>query len=228
MVLALLLLPAFARGADITAQLPPGLKAASAAAYERGKITAPLPAELQAGQVRFTGLKADGMYDLRLRLDDGRELRGVDLRWYAPDAAPADEHQFSDEDRQEIQDICNVPSFYDRAQVVRFEGGGGRIAALVNLVRDRDFHAGKGQVIWRSEVWYFRYQAGGWEKVSQQALVLDRQRFASRAEYEKTVARIRFLPALGGVKAGAQVQLSADEVEQGIRMPTEPATRPAH
>lgn len=154
-------------------------------------------------------------------LNDGTRLVGADLSWYAPvaeaSAKPAD---LSDDDRKEIQEICTVPSFYDRCEILLLQGNADHAVGLMQLVRDRDFHAGKGEVIWRAEIWYFEFQNGGWAKVSQQNKVLDRQRFTSREQYVDYVRPIRFVPKLGSIKASekdVRVVLTAEDLKQAAR-----------
>lgn len=155
---------------------------------------------------------------------DGTRLLGVDMAWYAPVPAAAKAGELSEDDRKSIQEICTVPSFYDRCEILLLQGDADRAVGLMQLVRDRDFHAGKGEVIWRAELWYFEFQNGGWAKVSQQNRVLDRQRFTSREKYLEYVRPIRFVPKLGGIKAGGKdtrIELSEDDLKQAVR-PTKP------
>ena len=158
---------------------------------------------------------------LSVMLKDGTRLIGVDMSWYAPVAeAKAKPGELADDDRKAIQEICTVPSFYDRCEILLLQGDADRAVGLMQLVRDRDFYAGKGEVIWRAELWYFEFQNGGWAKLSQQNKVLDRQRFASREKYLQYVRPIRFVPRLGGIKAsekGTRVELSADDLKQSVR-----------
>lgn len=136
------------------------------------------------------------------RLKDGTILLGVNLRWYI--AAKPDPQPISDEDRSEITELLTVASFYDRAVLLHLEGDGQRAVGLMELIRDRDFHAGKGEVIWRAEVWYFEFQNGGWAKVSQQNKLLDRQRFKSADDYASYVKKLRFVPKLTPSAASTQ------------------------
>lgn len=146
----------------------------------------------------------------QVQTKDGLRLVGVDMAWYAPAPSSAAE-PLSDDDRKQIQEICTVPSFYDRCEILLLQGNADRAVGLTQLVRDRDFHAGKGEVIWRAELWYFEFQNGGWAKVSQQNKVLDRQRFASREKLQEYLRPIRFVPKLAGVSAG-RVELTANDL----------------
>jgi hypothetical protein len=129
------------------------------------------------------------------QLKSGLKLIGVDMSWYTP--AKPDPQPLSDDDRAQIKEILTVPSFYDRTVLLKLAGDSQRAVGLMELIRDRDFHAGKGEVIWRAELWYFEFENGGWAKVSQQNKVLDRQRFASADDYAAFVSNIRFVPKLG-------------------------------
>lgn len=130
-----------------------------------------------------------------LSLKDGTRLIGVDMRWYAPPGKQGD--PLMEEDRAAIAEILTVPSFYDTVRMLALEGNSQQAIALVELIRQRDFHAGKGQIIWRVELWYFQFLNGGWAKVAQQNKLLDRQRFADRQSYEMYTASVRYVPKLG-------------------------------
>ena len=147
------------------------------------------------------------------QLRDGTRLVGVDMSWYAP--ATPDQQALSDDDREQIKELLTVPSFYDRTVLLHTEGDSQRVVGLVELVRDRDFHAGKGEVIWRVELWYFEFQNGGWAKVSQQNRVIDRQRFASADDYRRYVSKVRFVPRLGRQSAAtlpSQIPLAPSDL----------------
>lgn len=179
------------------------------------EVTVALP----DGQVVKAAVQAGRPVEVTVK--DGTRLIGVDMGWYAPVAAGAAKAgELGEDDRKSIQEICGVPSFYDRTEILLLQGDADRAVGLMQLVRDRDFHAGKGEVIWRAELWYFEFQNGGWAKVSQQNKVLDRQRFASREKYLEYVRPIRFVPKLGGIKAGekdTRIELSADDLKQAVR-----------
>lgn len=180
-----------------------------------GEVTVVLP----DGQTATSEVEAGR--PVQVQTKDGLRLIGVDMSWYVPIAPAAEKPgELSEEDRREIQGICTVPSFYDRCEILLLLGDADRAVALLQLIRDRDFHAGKGEVIWRAELWYFEFQDGGWAKVSQQSKVLDRQRFASRGQYLEYVRPIRFVPKLGRAQTGnadARIELSADDMKQAAR-----------
>lgn len=140
----------------------------------------------------------------QVRLKDGTRLLGVDLRWYT--TAPPDPEPISDDDRTEINELLTVPSFYDRVVLLHLQGDAHRAVGLMELIRDRDFHAGKGEVIWRAEIWYFEFQNGGWAKVNQQNKLLDRQRFKSADDYAAYLMNLRFVPKLGSSSSTASTR----------------------
>lgn len=167
------------------------------------------PGAVDGQEVRFPKLLPDTPYDISITLRGGKMLAGVDMGWHeeTTDApGPAEKTEpLTAADRKEIEAIVkDVPSFYDRADFLKLSGDGERAVGLVQLVRDRDFHAAtKGEVIWRVELYYFAFQAGGWEKVQQANKVLRRARFRNMEEYEDEVGSITWSEALGGVRVGA-------------------------
>lgn len=220
-----------AGAAEIAIALPegvPGVESASAAtpggtAKGQARITD------DRRRVLLTNLQAGETHSITLKLTGGVTLCGVDLSWYAPtpDATPAD--ALSDENRADIGELLTVPSFYDRTELLLLQGDRRQATGLIQLVRDRDFHAGRGQVIWRVELWYFKYQAGGWEIVQQQAKVLRRERFASVDAYRAATAPLRWLTVLGGIRLEEAetraISLPADAAE--AQKPLFAASRPA-
>lgn len=211
----------FSWAADLSVSVPAGVEVTAAEAVVPGSQTLDATGQIARGAVTFTGLVPDAAYDLRLTLRDGQVLWGVNLAWYDMEDADASAGPLSDDDRREIQEICNVPSFYDKSQVLSYSGNHDRVAGLIHLLRDRDFHAGKNEVIWRVEVWFFKFQHGGWEKVNQQTRLMDRRRFATSAEYKKAVQPIRFVPKLGGITPARKdqkltVELTGEELLKAI------------
>lgn len=116
----------------------------------------------------------DGTYDLRLSIENGT-IEGADMRLEKPN----DDREFSDADRQEILGkIENYPDdFIDIHRSLSVIGNGSHAKALVENIRYRDFHSGgKGEMIWRMEVWLYDYCNGGWVKRQHGWQVLDRIR----------------------------------------------------
>lgn len=200
---ALALLVTAASGQTLQVVPPPGndplaaiAEAAAGSAQTRGTF--------RDGTLHFDNLLPDTPYHVRIELRDGRVLQGVDLGWYAAVNDPTPPGNLDAEGRAEIAAIVTkVPQFYNRSELLRLEGNARRATALVQLVRDAAFHGDRGgEVIWRVELWYFEYQAGGWARVSQQNVVLRRERFRDRAAYENATAKLKWIPRLGGLRVG--------------------------
>lgn len=198
----LTLLPAAARAAELVVHLPAGMKAAAAVATAPGPdLTA--NGEIADQQIRFHNLLADTPYDVKITLEDGTVLQGVDMSWYNDEAATPGADEFSDDDRGQIQQILDVPSFYNKSEILLVHGDHNRAAVLQQLIRDKPFHSDKGdEVIWRVELGYFANEHGGWSKLNQVSKVLRRERFTSHQAYERAIAMLTWIPELGGIAVG--------------------------
>ncbi len=159
--------------------------------------------------VRFDKLLPGERYDVTLTPPDGKQLRLIDLSWHS-DAAPASPNPeaLSDDDKAEITSIVKeIKSFMNKNDIVQLVGNADRAAAIVELTRDTDFHARAGdEIIWRVEVWYFENQAGGWAKVQQQNRVIERVRFKTRTEYDKTRTSMQWI----GIEKGLHIVRGED------------------
>jgi hypothetical protein len=185
--------------ATLKVELPDGTKVVSAVAIASG-IKVETAGAVSGRTITFEKLLADTAYDVRLTLADGAVIQGVDLNWYDDEEAKPDAGEMKDEDRAEIKQIIGLDPFYTKADVLQFQGNRDRVAALVQYVRDKDFVEGAGQVIWRVELNYFKNQHGGWERISQQSKIIRRERYKTHEAFAAGVAKIRFFPALGGLK----------------------------
>lgn len=156
---------------------------------------------VQGQEVLFTNLLPDTPYDLTIRLKDGTILQGVDMSWYNEEASKSPDKPLTEEDRKQIDSLAkDIKSFYDRTDYLHLIGDHDRAVALVQLVRDSDFHAGKGNIIWRIEVWFLKNQYGGWEKTLQQNKVLRRERYDNLAAFKEATGKLRFVPEFGGIR----------------------------
>ena len=196
--LILFMIVPWTRGEDLIVQLPAGTHISAASAKSASTTVSGTTA---ADSVHFK-LQPSVKYDITLQTADGRVEQGVDSGWYDserpdPTAAPID-----DDDRQQIQAILtDIKSFYDRTEAIATWGNHDRAVLLVQRIRESKFHSDKGgEAIWRVELWYFKNEAGGWAKVSQQDRVLRRERFDSSDEMKKTIGQIAWRPELGGVQ----------------------------
>jgi hypothetical protein len=183
---------------SLIVQTPAGVKVSSATATST-EPKATTAGTISGQTVVFDKLAADASYDVHLDLADGGVIQGVDLGWYDEEPAKPDAGEFTDDDRAAIKTIIDVPSFYNKSDILAVRGDHSRATVLVQLVRDKDFYHGKGEVIWRVELWYFQEEFGGWEKVAQQNRILRRERFKTHDAFEAAVAKLTWAPELGGI-----------------------------
>jgi hypothetical protein len=210
---------AHAGGVELRIVLPAGVQAQSGEATAAGvKLTT--PGRVEGQSVIFPSLLPDTAYTVRITTADGTVLQGVDLAWYNAEAPDPAAGALTEADLAEIRSIVtDVPSFYNKCSVVRAAGSHERATVLVQLVRDKDFHAGAGEVIWRMELWYFKYEAGGWAVVPQQNKVLQRVRFASHAAYHKATDMLQWVAELGGIRLSKEKPVTTRTIAA-------PTTRP--
>jgi len=182
----------------LTVQTPPTLKIAAAVATgDGGKTT--IQGSVNEHAVLFPNLSTDATYDVRLDRAAKKVIQGVNLDWYDDEPAKPDVGELTDDDRAAIKAIIDVPSFYNHSEILAIRGDHSRATVLVQLVRDKDFYNGSGEVVWRVELWYFEEELGGWEKVAQQNRVLRRERFKTHDAFEIAVGNLKWEPALGGI-----------------------------
>lgn len=200
-LLALSAQPLRAAGATLVVVLPENAKPQAA------KALAPLlkletPGNVAGSRITFANLLPETRYDLQITLADGTILQGVDLGWYSDEPAKPDTPPLDDDDRQQLKELFEgVKAFENKRQLLLLAGNHDRVTILAELIRDTPFHSAKsGEIIWRIELWYFKNQHGGWERVAQSNKVLRRERFASAQEFQRQTSRLRWLPALGGLR----------------------------
>lgn len=162
-------------------------------------------------EVVFDKLLPGESYDLTLTQPDNSQLRLIDLSWYAdlPPAADAP-GPLTDEDKAAIgQILTGIKAFTNKNTILTLVGNADRAVALVELIRDTDFHARKGdEIIWRIEVWYFEFQAGGWAKVQQQNRIVERERFKSADAFEAHRKPLKWI----GIEKGLRIEHGKDTV----------------
>jgi hypothetical protein len=218
-----------ARAAQINLVLADDLRLKSAAATAT-KSKATITGSIDSNVVHFLGVSSGIAYDVALIASDHTILQGVDLGWYSLEPANPAAEPLNDDDRQQITTILkDVPAFYNKNDLLILRGTHERAVALVQLVRDTAFHSDQGgEVIWHVELWYFKNQHGGWEKLPQVNKVLRRERFKSRGEYEDVVGHLRWTPELGGLKlAEGQAELTITLPANAGAAATGTATAPA-
>jgi hypothetical protein len=150
------------------------------------------PESLDAdGSFRFAPLSGDAVYDLVVELQGGRIVEGIDLefvddrlerlaelrrRQLQMPQPPA--QTFTEADAAAIvQIVKDMKDFMDIRRVLYIRGAGDKAVTLVELLRERDFHASDaGEIIWRIELWRFRRHNGVWTRVPNAQRVLQRLR----------------------------------------------------
>ena len=190
-------------------------------------------------EFRFSHLERGRRYDLIIRTAKSR-IEGVDMRLARQvDAASEridDPRPFEAEDEDEIRSLIIKPKrFMNEVEPLYVRGRDRQAVALVSLARTREFHSSKrGEVVWRVELWRFRWQFGGWERVPNVENVLYRERIKGKT-WESM--RVAFDPALGGLEPGSSEKPLKVEyrvpppspskpVSAVERAATQPASRP--
>ena len=177
----------------ITGQIQPAQQVKEISLVSRADGSkSPVSFDQASGQFRSGPMSGDAIYDICIITAAGRRVEGIDLSF--ADARllhlaserrrllglPQDQpRQFTQADAQAITDFVRAQDdFMDLRRAIYIKGHGQRATVLVELMRTRDFHAGKGQVIWRTELWYFQNNAGGWDHLPNQDRVLERRRLS--------------------------------------------------
>jgi len=199
----LLVLAAVARAGKIVVQLPDGEKATSAM-IARNDDNNVSEGKIEGQRVTFDAVGPDSTHTAQIILQSGTVLQGVDLTWYTEAPKKKDAGKLTADDiRQILAVTTDIKSFYSSTEIIQLHGDHDRAVGLVRLIRDGGFYNDKGgEIIWRMEVWYFKFQYGGWEKVQQSNKVLRRERFRDRAEYEAATKHLKYVPELGGISLG--------------------------
>jgi hypothetical protein len=199
-VLLLLSIASCALGEDLIVQTPDKSTINVATAIERDSAVN-VGGNISGNQVRFANLQPETPYDIAIELADGTLLCGADMSWCDPTPPDPEAEPLGEDDRDAIKSIVeNILGFADKPKLAMLVGTHERAVGLVDLTRSKAFHSDKGdEVIWRVEIWFFKWENGGWERVADQSRVLRRERFASTAAYQKETARVRWIPSLGGV-----------------------------
>jgi hypothetical protein len=191
--------PAFCE--DLIVKLPEQSKISVATAIERDSAVN-VGGNIDGNQATFGNLQPGTPYDLAIELKDGALYCGADLSWCDPTPADPNAEALGDDDRQAIDAIVTqILGFADKPKLAMLVGSHDRAVGLVDLARTKGFHSDKGdEVIWREEVWFFKWENGGWERVPDQSRLLRRERFPSKEAYQKEMKRLKWVPALGGVQ----------------------------
>lgn len=132
-------------------------------------------------------------YDIIVWNQIGR-WEGVTMAYHRP-ILPTE--AITDEDKQWMKDfIEKTPQFYDKCRILWMAGDHKHATLLVELLRTRDFHSGQnGEVIFRTELWYFENLFGGWAKDKNTERVISRWRGPGNT----APACWQYVPQLGGI-----------------------------
>lgn len=180
-------------GGDVTGRIAPAGKVDGIDAVCRatGKRYKPASFDPKTGKFTFRKLPGDAAYDVCVGTRDGARIEGIDLSWHEArmlrlaairrkqlGLPPEAKRGFSAGDAQELlKYVRDLKDFADVRRVLYLNGFGQRATMLVEVMRTRKFHAQRGsEVIWRIELWYFKYHYGGWERVGHVERVLERHR----------------------------------------------------
>ncbi len=180
----------------VSGTIGPAAKVRDLSAVSRvtGKRYQPARFDRQTGSFRFEELPGDASYDLCVATRDGARIEGIDLSWHEARLLrlvelrrkqlalpPPRPHVFTRADAEELlRYVKDLKDFTDVRRVLYLCGDGPRAVMLVEAMRVRDFYAKQAdQLIWRTELWYFQYQYGGWERVANVERVLERERISA-------------------------------------------------
>jgi hypothetical protein len=211
------------RAGDLLVQLPVNMAATSATASTPGNA-AQSEGTIQNGVARFSDLKPGLFYDLKIDFADEIVVQGIDMRWHDAEPPRPNAGEFNDDDRAQVQAILNVPSFFNRSEILALRGDHDRAVVLNQLVRDQSFYGDKnGEIIWRVELGYFKNEHGGWAKLPQVTRIVRRERFPSKADFQRAVAKLKWAPKLGGISvpADGDLKIALSSLEEP------PNTRPS-
>jgi hypothetical protein len=178
---------------NISGVIRPAAQVAKLQAVSRVTKQTYAPTELDkaSGKFLFTLLPGDATYDLCVTTADGRTIEGIDLEMADARLArlaevrrkdlllpPPPAHPFTAEDANAIlQYVAKTEDFMDIRRMLYLRGHGTRAAALVELLRTKEYYAAKpGELIWRVELWYFQFNHGDWERIPDTERVLRRER----------------------------------------------------
>ncbi|MGH7213585.1 MAG: hypothetical protein ACREIT_02295 [Tepidisphaeraceae bacterium] len=209
-----------ATAGTIVVELPEGLTAKSATLADRDARPLPGRGAIDGQTVRFQKLESDTPHSIVITLADGGILHGADLSWHNEEPANPEAGAMTQDDLAQVNAIVtDVQAFTNKHQILHLRGDHERAVAVLQLVRDREFHADKGgEIIWRIEIWYFRNNNGGWEKERQLNRILRRERFGTREGYDAATKPVKWVPELGGIV------LSDEQPSVTVKLPSTAGT----
>jgi hypothetical protein len=153
--------------------------------------------DAKTGAFTISGLLPGHTYDLIAWTKDTR-WEGINMEYHrvvVPDQ-PA-----TDDDKQWIKDFVSKElQFANKARVLWMAADHKHAVALVELIRDTGFHSGAaGEIIYRTELWYFENDFGGWAKDRNTEKVITRW----RGQSEHFPANWQYVPLLGAITLDA-------------------------
>ncbi len=183
---------------DVTGKITPVAKVERIHAVSRatGKLYRVSQFDRTSGAFRLADLPGDATYDIVVGLAGGGRLEGIDLSWHEArmlrlarlrrrqlKIVPERPRLFTREDVDELLTyVKDLRDFTDVRRALYVKGHGRRATMLVEVMRMRDFYAKRGaELIWRTELWYFKNQYGGWERLGNVERVLERHRIQKPA-----------------------------------------------
>jgi len=167
--------------------------------YKKKLVFPEFPAKFDRATGKFTipNLK-NGRYDLVITLAKGR-IEGYHFRLdrdYRRDDPLTDKHRQGVIKGFEKQ--AKVSRFCNKARVLGFDGNAKYVQALVEKARTRDFHSGKGQAVWRVEMWIMVNHTSEWKVHTSGRKTFYRFRYENREDFSKVLWL--FDPKLGGIR----------------------------
>ncbi len=99
---------------------------------------------------------------------------------------------------EKLDSLRQVDRFCDHIRPLYAHGTKDRAFVLVEAARLRDFYAGRGQAIYRAEVWQFNRVGAVWDHPTKGVRVLQRHRFENKADLK--AFGVFFEPKLGGIR----------------------------
>lgn len=99
---------------------------------------------------------------------------------------------------EKLDSLRQIDRFCDHLRPLYAHGTKDKAFVLVETARLRDFHAGRGQAIYRVEVWQFNRVGAVWDHPTKGVRVLQRHRFENKADLK--AFGVFFEPKLGGIR----------------------------
>ncbi len=99
---------------------------------------------------------------------------------------------------EKLDSLRQVERFCDHLRPLYAHGTKDKAFVLVETARLRDFYAGRGQAIYRVEVWQFHRVGTTWDHPTKGVRVLQRHRFENKADLK--AFGVFFEPKLGGIR----------------------------